>query len=310
MAIISKLVYKGLKANLPTTRSADSFYLCTDTRELYFGDELYTESVRFYNGAANKPATPAQGVLYIDEATGKGEAWDGTAWKPVITPVTVSAGDNSVEIGGTATASTVKAKLSTKEGNQLQLVAEAGKEGLFVPAPASADSYKIEEAATAETGYLKTYVLNRYANGDETGTAVECGKINIPKDYLVKSAEIKEVATADDPYTGAKVGDKYIDFVINVKSGTATDEHVYLPVNDLVDVYTAGNGIDISAANEISVKIDTANANGLGVGADGVKLDVAVANDNTGANGKAGAMSAADKTDHDAMVAALTIGTF
>ena len=50
MAIISKLVYKGLKANLPTTRSADSFYLCTDTRELYFGAELYTESVRFYNG--------------------------------------------------------------------------------------------------------------------------------------------------------------------------------------------------------------------------------------------------------------------
>ena len=75
MAIISKLVYKGLKANLPTTRNADSFYLCTDTRELYFGTELYTEAVRFYNGAANKPAAPAQGVLYIDETTGKGEAW-------------------------------------------------------------------------------------------------------------------------------------------------------------------------------------------------------------------------------------------
>lgn len=310
MAIISKLVYKGLKANLPTTRNADNFYLCTDARELYFGTELYTEAVRFYNGAANKPATPAQGVLYIDEATGKGEAWDGTAWKPVITPVTVSAGDNSVEIGGTATAPTVKVKLSTKEGNQLQLTAEAGKEGLFVPAPTSADSYKVEEAATAETGYLKTYVLNRYANGDETGAPTECGKINIPKDYLVKSAEIKEVTTADDPYTGAKVGDKYIDFVINVKSGTATDEHVYLAVNDLVDVYTSGNGIDISATNEISVKIDAANANGLGVGADGVKLDVAVANDNTGANGKAGAMSATDKTDHDAMVVALTVGTF
>ena len=41
MAIISKLVYKGLKANLPASRSADSFYLCTNTRELYFGDELY-----------------------------------------------------------------------------------------------------------------------------------------------------------------------------------------------------------------------------------------------------------------------------
>lgn len=310
MVIISKLVYKGLKANLPTTRNADSFYLCTDTRELYFGTELYTDAVRFYNGAANKPATPAQGVLYIDEATGKGEAWDGTAWKSVITPVTVSAGDNSVEIGGTATEPTVKVKISAKTGNQLKLEAGTGEEGLFVPAPDSADIYKVEEAATAETGYLKTYVLNRYANGDETGTAIECGKINIPKDYLVKSAAINEVTTADDPYTGAKVGDKYIDFVINVKTGTATDEHIYLPVNELVDAYTAGNGIDISATNVVSVKIDAANANGLAADADGLKLNVAVANDNTGANGTAGAMSAADKTDHDAMVVALTVGTF
>lgn len=310
MTIISKLVYKGLKANLPTTRNADSFYLCTDTRELYFGTELYTEAVRFYNGAANKPAAPAQGVLYIDETTGKGEAWDGTAWKSVITPVTVSAGDNSVEIGGTATEPTVKVKISAKTGNQLKLEAGTGEEGLFVPAPDSADTYKVEEAATAETGYLKTYVLNRYANGDETGTAIECGKINIPKDYLVKSAAINEVTTADDPYTGAKVGDKYIDFVINVKTGTATDEHIYLPVNELVDAYTAGNGIDISATNVVSVRIDAANANGLAADADGLKLNVAVANDNTGANGTAGAMSAADKTDHDAMVVALTVGTF
>lgn len=301
--IISKLVYKGLKANLPATRSVDSFYLCTDTRELFFGDDLYTEPVRFYNGDANKPTTPAQGVLYIDEATGKGEAWDGTAWKPVITPVTVSAGDDSVEIGGTATEPTIKVKISAKDGNQLELETESGKDGLYVPAPDSADSYKIEEAATAETGYLKTYVLNKYANGDETGTPVECGKINIPKDYLVKSAEIKVVTTADDPYTGAEVGDKYIDFVINVKSGTATDEHVYLPVNDLVDVYTAGDGIDISAANEISVKIDTANANGLSADASGLKLAEATTS-------SAGAMSATDKTDHDAMVVALTVGTF
>ncbi len=82
--IISKLVYRGAKANLPASRNADSFYLCTDTHELYFGAELYTEPVRFYNDTANKPATPAQGVLYIDEATGKGEAWNGTTWVVVI----------------------------------------------------------------------------------------------------------------------------------------------------------------------------------------------------------------------------------
>ena len=54
-------VYTGLKANLPEVRE-NAFYLCTDTREIYFGADLYTEAVRFYDGT--KPTAPAQGVLY------------------------------------------------------------------------------------------------------------------------------------------------------------------------------------------------------------------------------------------------------
>lgn len=90
MAIPTKLIYKGLKANLPATREANSFYLCTDTRELYFGTELYTEPVRFYTGT--KPAAPAQGVLYIEETTGAAEVWNGTAWKPVLKGYATSIG--------------------------------------------------------------------------------------------------------------------------------------------------------------------------------------------------------------------------
>lgn len=55
-----------------------------------------------------------------------------------------------------------------------------------------------------------------------------------------------------------EVGDPYLDFVINVKSGTATDEHIYINVKGLVDVYTPGNGIDI-VDNQISV--DTTDTN-------------------------------------------------
>ena len=108
----------------------------------------------------------------------------------------------------------------------------------------------------------------------------------------MKSADIKEVDTADQPYSGAQVGDKYIDFVINSLQGDANESHVYLAVNELVDTYTNGNGIEISAANVVSVKIDAANANGLGVGVDGVKLDLATAT-------TAGAMSATDKAKLD-----------
>lgn len=145
--------------------------------------------------------------------------------------------------------------------------------------------YSVAKQATAEAGFLSTYYLTK--DGAQVGE-----KINIPKDFLVNSADIKTVETADTPYEGAQVGDLYIDFVINSKNGDDTASHVYLPVNELVDAYTGGNGIEVSAQNLISAKIDTANANGLGVTAAGFKLDVATAS-------TAGAMSAADKAKLD-----------
>lgn len=145
--------------------------------------------------------------------------------------------------------------------------------------------YSVAKQATAEAGFLSTYYLTK--DGAQVGE-----KINIPKDFLVNSADIKTVETADTPYEGAQVGDLYIDFVINSKSADDTASHVYLPVNELVDAYTGGNGIEVSAQNLISAKIDTANANGLGVTAAGFKLDAATAS-------TAGAMSAADKAKLD-----------
>lgn len=145
--------------------------------------------------------------------------------------------------------------------------------------------YSVAKQATAEAGFLSTYYLTK--DGAQVGE-----KINIPKDFLVNSADIKTVETADTPYEGAQVGDLYIDFVINSKSADDTASHVYLPVNELVDAYTGDNGIEVSAQNLISAKIDTANANGLGVTAAGFKLDVATAS-------TAGAMSAADKAKLD-----------
>lgn len=138
----------------------------------------------------------------------------------------------------------------------------------------------VEKKATANTGYAASYSIK--ANGVALSP-----DIDIPKDFLVKNAELKTVTTADTPYTGAQVGDKYIDFTINVADSSETAQHIYLPVNDLVDVYTAGNGLNLDANNEFTVVIDSSNANGLSVGANGVALGVA--NDSV-----AGAMSATD----------------
>lgn len=132
--------------------------------------------------------------------------------------------------------------------------------------------YSVVKLETATDGYLASYQLQK--DGVPVGAT-----INIPKDYLVKSASIK-TATADDP-SGFAEGTKYIDFVINTydtDSGSGKESHIYLNVQDLVDAYTPGDGIEISEANVISVKVVAEN--GLSVDASGVKMGVASANAN------------------------------
>ena len=140
----------------------------------------------------------------------------------------------------------------------------------------------IVKEQTPESGFLATYKLKQ---GDTQIGA----SINIPKDYLIKSGEVKTVTTANTPYNGAAVGDKYLDFIVNVTEGTASDTHMYIPVNDLVDVYTEGNGIDISNSNVVSIQIDSTNANGLATTSNGLKLGLA-------SGSSAGAMSSSDFT--------------
>lgn len=79
--------------------------------------------------------------------------------------------------------------------------------------------------------------------------AKKIGTINIPKDYLVRSANIEIVEVDDEPYTGAEVGDKYIDFVVNTKDGdTGTPQHMYIALDDLVAVMQGSVGEEITVA--------------------------------------------------------------
>lgn len=199
----------------------------------------------------------------------------------------VAAGDKSVTVGGTATAPTIKVTVDPDEDNALELT----DNGLRVIIPDAA-TISVQKKATANEGYIATYQVTV----DGTPVGVD---IDIPKDYLVKSAEIKTVTKAGEPYKDAVVGDKYIDFVVNTVGGDGNESHIYLPVNDLAHVYTAGNGIAISDADVISVKIDAANANGLSADADGLKLAIVT-------QSAAGAMSAADKTKLDGVSAGAT----
>ena len=105
----------------------------------------------------------------------------------------------------------------------------------------------VEKQTTAESGYVATYVVKQ--GGSQVGS-----KINIPKDYLVKSASLETCSQANTPVSGYKVGDKYLDFVINTKdSSTSTgDEHIYILVSDLIDTYTADNSTLQLSNNQFS----------------------------------------------------------
>lgn len=94
--------------------------------------------------------------------------------------------------------------------------------------------YTVTAQTTPDTGDKYTYQLfkDSVATGD---------KIHVPVDSVIKSGTIETVTVADQPYPGAKVGDKYIDIVIENQT-----DHLYIPANALVDEYTAGNLIDIT----------------------------------------------------------------
>lgn len=206
------------------------------------------------------------------------KAKDGEEWKVEATITTedtvYTAKDNSIDID--ATGKTIGVKLDPDESNAIKL----SDTGLKVTLPdEKVVSVQKKEAATE--GFLTSYEVT--VDGQPVGVAID-----IPKDFLLKSAELKEVEDDDNPYPGAKTGDKYIDFVVNTLEDSEA-KHIYLAVKDLVDVYTAGNGINVSPENAISLKISETSANGLSVSADGLALGVAT-------DDAAGAMSAADHT--------------
>lgn len=188
-----------------------------------------------------------------------------------------AAANGGIAVGGTATAPTVGIKLDPATGNAATL----GAAGLMVTIPEVKVSVYDIVKDTDSGDYAAIYHLTK--DGTNTGAA-----INIPKDLFVKSGEI-----VDNP-AGQPAG-KYIKLTLQNQ-----DEPIYINVADLVDAYTAGNGITISATNVVSAKVVAAN--GLSVGASGIAMALA-------STDAAGAMSSADKGKLDLIDEGATANT-
>lgn len=116
---------------------------------------------------------------------------------------------------------------------------EVSESGLKAIIPEAAE-YTIA-ASTPTEGYLKSYELRK--NGEKVGVSID-----IPKDLVVTEGQVKEVETPDDPYSGAQVGDLYLELTI-----ANQQTPVYIPVKSLTDVYTGSTYISVDAG-VISVK--------------------------------------------------------
>ena len=258
------------------TKDASTLYWLTDTQELFKGDVLYGKGAEATALASGLMSAADKAKL---DALSAGGAAGLTA---VDASVVLASGENGTTIG---------VQVSKETGNALELKAD----GLFVsPATASGSvEFTIEEQTTATDGSVKTYKLKRTEGDNSTyvGDAIE-----IPKDKVLKGGTFEIVDTADAPYTGAEVGDPYVDLVLE----DADNTHIYIPMKGLVDTVAAGDGISVTN-NTVSIKLDEANANGLAVGAGGLSMAVATAT-------SAGAMSAEDKGNLDSVMASVVWG--
>ncbi len=149
----------------------------------------------------------------------------------------VSASDNSITVGGTATEPTVKVAISADDGNALSLAAD----GLKVTIPeVTVPEYSIKKLDTATAGMSSSYQLTK----DGTGIGAV---IDIPKDMVVKSGSVQTYEAGSLP-AGVTEAGTYIVLVLN----DAEETKLYINVGNLIEYVTSGS----AAGDMVFVNID------------------------------------------------------
>lgn len=222
------------------------------------GQSTVDAALSYLKGASDTNLESAK--TYVGTEINKLDATISTSAGKVFTGITQTDGKLISYTEANLTSSDITRTVTTGEHGISATTVEGALQELAaaVDAGGTGSVVTIEEQATPESGYLKTYVIKQ--GGTAVGGGVS-GKINIPKDFLVKSGEVKTATAPDEPYQGAAPGDKYLDFVINTVGNDATAEHIYIPVKDLTDVYTGSQNnevtVNVGQNNQISAQIGT-----------------------------------------------------
>lgn len=314
--------YSGTRAQYDSlvSRNPLALYFCDDTGELFKGDTCLSDGIRIVPTRADLPecSCAADGIVYFIAETKSGymvspdrTEWLQTIYAPVTDAYTIPEEEMYTTVTTVGAVRDIEKKIYERiaevAGSSLTgltpvdgtiVIADAangGKSigvaiapdagnaliavdgGLFVPTTVVPE-YSIEKIAT-EDGFSASYKLKKTV-GEEASYVGDT--INIAKDLVLQSATLETVTEDGVPYADAKVGDPYIKMVFN----NVDASNLYIPVKGLVDVYTAGSGIEI-IDNKISVKL-AADTHGL------VAVDGALAL-NLATRKSDGAMSKEDK---------------
>ena len=171
-----------------------------------------------------------------------------------------------IELDNEDVKSTINALAAVATSGAAGDVSIADEDGLFEASTVEAalaelagaiDTLESDSAVTVEnvTADQSTYAgVYEISQG---GTLI--GTINIPKDMVVSSGQVKVVETANTPYQGAAVGDSYIELTL----ANATNDKIYIPANALVEYVSGGTATDgmITTSVNSSTHVLTASIN-------------------------------------------------
>lgn len=208
---MANVIFKvGTKALFDALEQKDTntLYWLEDVQELYKGNLLF---------ATGKAASQtAAGLMSAEDKVKLDNLSAGTVagLTPVDATIVIADGEEGTK--------TIGVQVSKVEGNTIEIE----DDGLYVAKDNT--EYAIEKLGDAAEGYSATYRLKKTVDGSSSYVGAE---INIPKDLVVQSGSVKTVTEDDQPYVGAKVGDTYIELILN----DAEASHIYIPTSGLID---------------------------------------------------------------------------
>lgn len=208
---MANVIFKvGTKALFDALEQKDTntLYWLEDVQELYKGNLLF---------ATGKAASQtAAGLMSAEDKVKLDNQSAGTVagLTPVDATIVIADGEEGTK--------TIGVQVSKVEGNTIEIE----DDGLYVAKDNT--EYAIEKLGDAAEGYSATYRLKKTVDGSSSYVGAE---INIPKDLVVQSGSVKTVTEDDQPYVGAKVGDTYIELILN----DAEASHIYIPTSGLID---------------------------------------------------------------------------